>query len=196
MSVAPKKPEHTSPAWPIPPPGGYTADDLDTLPDLPPHTELIDGSLVFVTPQSSFHSEIIFTLQIGLRRTVPDDLAVRREMTVVINDRQRPEPDLIVLREQALGDGTETKYEAGDVVLAVEAVSPESRERDRETKPLKYAKAGIPHFWRVETQDGKPVVFVFELESATGAYVPTGIHRDRLKLSVPFGIDIDLSLPS
>lgn len=195
MSVAPKKPEHTTPAWPMPPIGGYTADDLDTLPDLPPHTELIDGSLVFVTPQSSFHSEIIIALQIELRRTVPDDLAVRREMTVVIDDQQRPEPDLIVLRSGALGDGNETKYDAEDVVLAVEVVSPESRGRDRETKPLKYARAGIQHYWRVEKQDGQPVVFVFELEPATGAYVPTGIHRDRLKLSVPFDIDIDLALP-
>lgn len=195
MSVAPKKPEHTTPAWPMPPIGGYTADDLDTLPDLPPHTELIDGSLVFVTPQSSFHSEIIIALQIELRRTVPDDLAVRREMTVVIDDQQRPEPDLIVLRSGALGDGNETKYDAEDVVLAVEVVSPESRGRDRETKPLKYARAGIQHYWRVENQDGQPVVFVFELEPATGAYVPTGIHRDRLKLSVPFDIDIDLALP-
>lgn len=32
--------------WPVPPQDGYTVDDLFTLPDLPPHTELIDGSLV------------------------------------------------------------------------------------------------------------------------------------------------------
>ncbi len=40
---------------PKPPPDGYTVDDLFTLPDLPPHTELIDGSLVFATPQNNFH---------------------------------------------------------------------------------------------------------------------------------------------
>ncbi|CAM5583904.1 hypothetical protein SFUMM280S_00712 [Streptomyces fumanus] len=27
-------------AWPRPPEGGWTADDLDRLPNLPPHTEL------------------------------------------------------------------------------------------------------------------------------------------------------------
>lgn len=32
--------------WPRPPEGGYVAEDLDRLPNLPPHTELIDGSLV------------------------------------------------------------------------------------------------------------------------------------------------------
>jgi hypothetical protein len=40
--------------WPIPPEGGYFAEDLDTIPDLPPHTELIDGSLVFVAAQVIF----------------------------------------------------------------------------------------------------------------------------------------------
>ncbi|WP_442778017.1 hypothetical protein [Streptomyces echiniscabiei] len=34
-------------------------DDLFTLPDLPPHTELIDGSLVFVSPRRRFHAKMI-----------------------------------------------------------------------------------------------------------------------------------------
>lgn len=48
MSAAPEpRPERYR--WPVPPEGGWKADDLDRLPDLPPHTELIDGSLVFVS---------------------------------------------------------------------------------------------------------------------------------------------------
>lgn len=46
MSIEPAAPE---PRWAVPPVGGRTADDLDTLPNLPPHTELIDGSLAIVT---------------------------------------------------------------------------------------------------------------------------------------------------
>lgn len=42
--------------WPIPPEGGWTSDDLDRIPGLPPHTELIDGSLVFMSPQRKFHT--------------------------------------------------------------------------------------------------------------------------------------------
>lgn len=42
--------------WPVPPPEGYRVEDLFTLPDLPPHTELIDGSLVFVSRRPSFTS--------------------------------------------------------------------------------------------------------------------------------------------
>ncbi|MFK4225127.1 Uma2 family endonuclease [Streptomyces sp. NPDC019890] len=180
--------------WPVPPQDGYTVDDLLTLPDLPPHTELIDGSLVFVSPQRSFHSLVNDLLMYGLRRTVPDDLRVRREMTVVINKRQGPEPDVSVIRAEAVTSSNETHYNAKDVVLVVETVSPDSEERDRKRKPQLYAEAGIPHFWRVEYgEGGRPVVYVYELDPATKAYAPSGIHHDRLKLSVPFTIDIDLA---
>jgi hypothetical protein len=54
------------------------------------------------------------------------------------------------------------------------------------------AEAGIAHFWRVEESDGKPVVYVYELDPATRTYAVTGIHRGKLGVSVPFSIDIDL----
>lgn len=37
------------------------------------------------------------------------------------------------------------------------------------------------------------MVYVFEREPATGAYTSTGIFHDRLKVSVPFPIDLDLT---
>ena len=181
---------------PVPPSEGYTVDDLLTLPDLPPHTELIDGSLVFVSPQRSFHTLTTYLLESGLRRTVPPDLRVRREMTVVIDRRQGPEPDVLVLRAEGVpdDDNDETHYRARDVVLAVEVVSPDSTVRDRERKPQLYARAGIEHFWRVERgTGGRPVVYVYELDPATGGYVPTGIHHDELKLTVPYDITVDLT---
>ncbi|MGA6155522.1 Uma2 family endonuclease [Stenotrophomonas sp. NPDC087984] len=180
--------------WPVPPLDGYTVDDLFRLPDLPPHTELIDGSLVFVSPQRSFHCLVLFLLESGLRTTAPSDRRVRREMNVVIDDRQAPEPDLFVIRAEAATTTEESRYDAKDVELVVEVVSPESAVRDRKRKPQLYAEAGIRHFWRVESgEDGRPVVHVFELDETANAYGLTGIHHDHLKLSVPFTIDIDLT---
>nr|WP_211588521.1 Uma2 family endonuclease [Allorhizocola rhizosphaerae] len=80
--------------WPVPPPDGFTAADLDRIADLPPHTELIDGGLVFVSPQKLFHMRAVDLLTSGLRRQAPDNLRARREMTVTISERQRPEPDV------------------------------------------------------------------------------------------------------
>ena len=42
--------------------------------------------------------------------------------------------------------------------------------------------------------DGAPVVYVFELDPATGAYTPSCVAREQLKVTVPFDITLDLSL--
>ncbi|WP_416977132.1 Uma2 family endonuclease [Streptomyces sp. T028] len=182
--------------WPVPPRDGYTVDDLFTLPDLPPHTELIDGSLVFVSPQRRFHAKMIELLMNGLRRTIPQDLKVEREMTVVLDRRNGPEPDLSVVRAEALTGLEQTRFQASDVVLAVEVVSPDSEARDRDTKPHKYAAAGIPHFWLVEMSGANkhPVVRTYELDPLSKSYALTGTHREQLKLSDPYDVDVDITL--
>ncbi|MEU5715456.1 Uma2 family endonuclease [Streptomyces sp. NPDC020403] len=181
--------------WPVPPQDGYTVDDLFTLPDLPPHTELLDGSLIFVSPQRIFHSLVIDLLTYGLRSSAPRELKVVREMTVVLDRRNGPEPDVSVVRAEAVTSRELTRFEAADVLLAVEVVSPDSEARDRDTKPQKYAAAGIPHFWLVEMagSDRHPVVRVYELDPVNKAYALTGIHHDRLKTGVPFPVDVDIS---
>lgn len=180
--------------WPVPPADGYTVDEFFTL-DLPPHTQLIDGSLVFRSPQRAFHTLAMYLLEQGLRVHVPGHLRVRREMAVVLGRRNAPEPDLVVVSAEADGDQLQTRYRAADVLLAVEVVSPDSEDRDRDTKPHKYAAAGIQHFWLVEMagENDRPMVITYELDPVNKTYVSTGVHHDRLKLSAPYDIDIDLT---
>jgi Uma2 family endonuclease len=80
-------------------------------------------------------------------------------MTVRLDKRNRPEPD--VLAATAPYDPDRTWYAATDVLLAVEVVSPESAHRDRTVKLRKYAEAGIPHYSLVEEEDNKPIAHVF-----------------------------------
>ncbi|MET8863158.1 Uma2 family endonuclease [Nonomuraea sp. NPDC004580] len=181
------------PDWVFPPPQGFTAEDLDHIADLPAHTELIDGSLVFVSPQAAFHMRAVSLLEAELRRAAPHDVRVRREMSVILAKDQRPEPDLCVVVAEAVRSGKETYYRAQDVLLAVEVVSPESVTRDRQRKPELYAQAGIPHFWRVEEDAGKPIVYAYELDPAMRSYARMGVHRDRLKVTAPFDLDADLA---
>ncbi|MGW6056394.1 Uma2 family endonuclease [Streptomyces sp. NPDC055189] len=181
--------------WPIPPAEGWTADDLDRIPGLPPHTELIDGSLVFMSPQTAFHGRCMRLLENSLLEQAPPHLDVMREMAVRLDAKNRPEPDVLVFAVEANTGPQQTWYEPEDILLAIEVVSPDSRERDREVKPRKYAEAGVPHFWRVEQDEekGLPVVYVFELDPATKAYGLIGIFHDRLKVSSPFDVEIDLT---
>lgn len=185
MSVAPV------PDWLFPPEGGFEAADLDRLPDLPPHSELIDGSLILVSPQAHLHTLILFVLETALRRRVPGNLRVRREITVTLGKRQRPEPDLTVFEAAEQTALTGTTIDADKAVLVVEVVSPESRTRDRKRKPVLYAEAGIQHFWLVETEDGKPVLYTYELDPVTKEYAATGIQRGDFALNVPYPIEID-----
>lgn len=179
--------------WPRPPEGGYTAGDLDRLPNLPPHTELIDGSLVFAARQSSFRMRTLRVLEQRLVRCRPPEFEVIREMTVTLGRANRPEPDITLVRAAAATDLALTSFRPEDVLLAAEVVSPDSVDRDRETKHRKYAAAGIRHHWRVENDGGRAVVYAFELEPATLTYAPTGVHHEQLKVTVPFPVDIDLS---
>ncbi|MFI1357263.1 Uma2 family endonuclease [Streptomyces sp. NPDC020898] len=173
----------------------YTVDDLFALPGLGTRTELIDGSLVLPSPQTQFHSVMTDLLVVGLRRTVPRDLKVERQMTVVLDDHNAPQPDLSVVRAEAVTGFDQDRFVAKDLVLAVEVVSPDSEARDRDAKPRKYAAAGIPYFWLVEMSDPNqhPVVRAYEIDPVNKTYALTGIHHDHLKLTAPYDIDVDIT---
>ncbi|MEV6610626.1 Uma2 family endonuclease [Kutzneria sp. NPDC051319] len=181
------------PDWMRPPRAeGWFADDLDHLPGAPRHTELIDGALVFmVSPRRYWRAIVITVFTNTLASQAPDGIYVVPEMTVRLDERNRPEPD--ILATVAPIDFNRTWFAPSDVVLAVEVVSPESEHRDRTVMLRKYAEAGIAHFWIIEEEDGAPVVHVYELDRPTSTYVPAGIFRGRLERPVPFPIDIDLA---
>jgi Uma2 family endonuclease len=180
------------PDWMRPPRiEGWYADDLDHLPQAPRHTELIDGALVFmISPQRTWHGRVVTALVNALTEQAPAGIEVEREMTIRLDERNRPEPDL--LAAAAPSDPERTFFTPDQVVLVAEVVSPESAHRDRTVKLRKYAEAGIAHYWRVEDEGWLPVVHAYELDEPTKSYVATGIHRHELRTAAPFAIKIDL----
>ncbi|HEX5200373.1 Uma2 family endonuclease [Paractinoplanes rhizophilus] len=180
------------PEWMRPPrPEGWYADDLDRLAEAPRHTELIDGALVFmISPQRVWHARMITALVNSLTDQAPPGIEVDREITIRLDKWNRPEPDLLVTT--APYDPHRTCYTPEETLLVVEVVSPESAHRDETVKLRKYAEAGIANYWRVEDEDGSPVVHTYELDAPTRSYVPTAIHRHELRASRPFPIKLDL----
>lgn len=180
------------PEWMRPPRlEGWFADDLDHLPEAPRHTELIDGALVFMmSPQRAWHGRTVSALLFALTDQAPAGVEVEREMTIRLDNRNRPEPDLLATRASYEPD--RTFFTPDEVLLVVEVVSPESAHRDRNVKLRKYAEAGIANYWRVEDEHGSPVVHAYELDRPTRSYVPTGIHRHELRTTTPFAIKLDL----
>ncbi|GLW68952.1 hypothetical protein Kpho02_12510 [Kitasatospora phosalacinea] len=180
------------PDWMRPPRAeGWFAEDLDRLPEAPRHTELIDGALVFMTsPQRSWHSRVVTALTNALTAQAPADIEVEREMTVRLDSRTRPEPDLLLVTVPF--DPDRTWHDPANVLLVAEVVSPESAHRDRTVKLRKYAEAGIPHYWLIEDESGAAVAHVYELDAPTRSYVPVGIFRGAFTRSVPFAVTVDL----
>jgi len=182
------------PDWLVPPHEGWHFEDLLGLTlDSSQHIELIDGAFIPMSPPSKFHVQVISNLQARLDRQCPAGLRADSEKTVRIDDDNGPQADVLVVTASA-HDHQERAgwYDGSDVILAAEVVSPSSRARDRERKPQIYAKAAIKYLWRVENSGDSPVIYTSELDAASVAYDVTGIFHHRLKLSVPFPVDLDL----
>lgn len=181
------------PEWVRPPAGGFTTDHFLRMRDLPRRAELIDGALVFAAPQSKWHSAVVGLVAAELRRQAPEGIEPLHSMTVRLDERQAPAPDVLLVSAEAFHRAVPDHFFfLEDVTLVGEAILPDSEIRDRDVKPRRYAAAGIEHFWLVE-QDGRDaVVHVHELDPVVKSYVLTGVHRDRLQVTVPFSIDIGL----
>jgi Uma2 family endonuclease len=143
-----------------------------------------------MSPQRSWHGRLVTALAISLSEQAPAGIEVEREMTIRLDERNRPEPDLLVTT--APYDPDRTWYPPDTVLLVIEVVSPESAHRDRTVKLRKYAEAGISNYWRIEEEEEIPVVHTYELDKPAQVYAPTGIHRHELRSLAPFAIDLDL----
>jgi Uma2 family endonuclease len=142
---------------------GWLADDLDHLPEAPPHTELFDDMLILrLAPRPSWHGLLINAFVSALSEQTPTGVRIEPQMTIRLDKHNRCEPGL--LATTAAYDAARTFCTPDQALLVVEVVSPESAHHDRTVKPRKYAEAGVAHYWRVEEQeeDSAPVLYAYE----------------------------------
>jgi Uma2 family endonuclease len=175
----------------LPPADGWTVDDLHALPDDGVRRELIDGALhVFPSP-TSVHQVIAAYLMVALDRTCPDHLFVSQSNDVELSSRRMFIPDVLVATFEAARRRSGS-FTAAEVVLAVEIVSPGSQSMDRVLKPALYAKAGIPHFWLIETDDDI-TVHPYRLDRTAEVYEPSGSFTDVIHADEPWHIEIPVA---
>jgi Uma2 family endonuclease len=152
---------------------------------------LIDGALHVAPSPSGVHQVITARLMVALEQTCPDHLFVTQANEVRLSPRQLFIPDGLVITFEAARrrDGS---FTADEVVLAVEIVSPGSQSMDRVLKPALYAKAGIPHYWLIET-DGGITVQTHRLDPATNVFEPSGAFTDVIRADEPWHIEIPIA---
>ncbi|WP_344590622.1 Uma2 family endonuclease [Actinomadura vinacea] len=170
---------------------GITAEQYDRMPvEDCRNIEIVDGSIVVSPAATPRHNEIAMELAHALKRAAPPpwratiDSDLRISEVPLTNRR----PDVLVYR----GDPRNRPVLPGDALLAVEIMSTGSVSTDRFSKPVEYAQAGIPHYWRLEENSSGLTTYTFALNPASREYSETGAYHGALKTEQPFPFDIDL----
>ena len=174
-----------------PPSDAWTTDDLDALPEDGFRRELLDGVLLVSPSPSNIHQILAARLVVALEESCPADLEVTQANEIRISSRRSFIPDVLVTTDEAARRGT-GKYTPDEVVLAVEIVSPTSQSMDRMVKPALFARAGIPHYWLVETQGGLTVQ-TFNLDREDEVYLPSGAFTEVVEIGEPWQIKIPVA---
>ena len=176
----------TAPIYPQADP--WTVADLDRLPD-GSFYEIVDGSLLVSPPAGPFHEMVAVRLLHQIEEAMPDDLEVLAACGVDVAVNYLV-PDVAVARTAAVY-AKPKRLAAEDVLLVVEVISPSNPKIDRWDKPIRYAQAGIPHFWRVELEgDRSPYVVRYGL--AGDRYAELGTVHAGDEETVDLGFPVTL----
>lgn len=118
---------------------------------LPPdaRVELVDGSLVEMSPQGSQHFTAIRNVEEALRDAFRAGFDVRAQGPLALSETDEPEPDVAVV------PGTIDDYRdahPSEAVLVVE-VADTSLDFDRSEKLQAYARGAVPEYWILNLRD-------------------------------------------
>ncbi|WP_433722305.1 Uma2 family endonuclease [Actinoplanes sp. CA-051413] len=164
----------------------YTVEDVLDLPDDAPRVELNDGVMVVVPSPSLAHQDIGNLLWLWFRRHAPAGYRAGTALGVATGFKNSLEPDVVLLREPVANSHF---FDAAQVAIAVEVVSPSTRKRDRMQKPVEYAAAGVTHFWRIEHDP----VHVFAYDLGKKGYELVADSAEELVLTAPFEIRLPIA---
>lgn len=145
-------------AWPSPG-KPFTVAELDRMPDDGHRYELLDGVLVVSPRPTPAHQVVAFTLATTLDRASPPEWQVVPEPAVMVSHDTEFAPDIVVVARDQLS-GTKITQPP---VLAVEVRSPSTALIDLNLKKAAYERFGVPSYWVVIPDAGKPELIVFEL---------------------------------
>lgn len=97
-------------------------------------------------------------------------------------------PDVVVIADE-LVEANVPRVDATEVALTVEISSPGSVMRDRVTKPVEYAQAGIPHYWLIDVEEPATLTGYLLVD---GCYEIVAQVTDEARLSGPAPVTVDV----
>ncbi|MEU2132386.1 Uma2 family endonuclease [Streptomyces gelaticus] len=172
--------------------GPWTVADVLALPeDRSVRYELLGESLMMSPAPGLRHQRASFRLHVALdaaARAAGAPVEILEAINVTLPSGLVV-PDIVVADAGAtVDDGVSIDAEA--VQLVVELVSPGNKTMDRKFKPMLYAEAAIPHYWRLEF-DPAPRLVITELENGRYVEQTTALSGEVTRLDAPFPFAID-----
>ncbi|SBT53176.1 Uma2 family endonuclease [Micromonospora auratinigra] len=164
----------------------WTVDDLGDLPkDLP--YELVNGRLIVPSP-TAVHQELCVELLLALRVNCPPEYLVSIDLSMRVDRRNEPRPDVVVIRRKHAG---RSPVPVEDALLAVEVVSPTSTFRDMYDKAKVYAHAKVRSYWVVDPLQDRIALTEYAL-GANREYEQVGNTEDLFVTETPWKVSVDL----
>lgn len=133
-----------------------TLDEWIALPQDNSHRyELAEGVLIVSPRSASKHQRAMWRMAAQLEPQLSATYGVLTEAEVVVESLWPSTvrvPDVIAVLAAGVEENL-LRWNAADVLLAMEILAPESKRTDRTTKFAEYADAGIEHYWLVDLED-------------------------------------------
>ena len=156
--------------------------------------ELLDGTIVTMSPHTNLHAASLHRLGKALARAVGGDLDVRTQLPIVLDDWSEPEPDIVVCRSDPR-DYVDGHPRAHHVVLVCE-VAVSSLAFDRTEKAALYAASGVPTYWIVDAE-ARAIIVLADPDPTTRRYRREERREDGGTVLAPGGtaLAVDAILP-
>lgn len=108
--------------------------------------ELIAGQIIKqMSPQGSPHSAAITRSNRIFGKNLDDQVLVRSQLPVILNNLSEPEPDLALVKTEPL-DYNDHHPTTEDVYLILE-IADRTLKTDLQVKGIEYARSGIEDYW-------------------------------------------------
>ena len=170
--------------------GPWIFTDLQQLPETHLRYEILDGSLLMSPAPNLRHEFVLARLRTIIGRAIGDEVVAFANITIDL-DPSFFIPDLTLAAVSDV-DPAADKLAPEHALLVVEAVSKSSRSADRILKPALYTAAGIPAYWRIESE-GRISLTAYALRTGRYEELGTWTEGETARISEPFEIEIPIN---
>jgi Uma2 family endonuclease len=153
--------------------------------------ELIEGEIIEMNAIGGPHIGAVIALNRLSTARVPDDVLVSPQNPLRLDDRNEPDPDLVLLRPRADDYRSNSPPLAEDALLVIEVADSNLR-YDTEIKLPLYARRGVAEVWIVDLAAGQIALYRAPVDGAYTDMTRAGRGETVAALALP-GVGIAVS---